>query len=468
MIKHKFWTTFRFFLFLFILPSLIFAQFNFHTIDYYKETADRILESSLGERVGYKWLKELCEIGPRLSGSPESYEAIKWAELKFNEMDCDSIWLQPIIVPHWVRGDTEVAIVRNSKEFEGKKLSIAALGGSIGTVGDGIQGKVMEVHSFEELKLRANEAEGKIIFFNRPFNKTISSTFRAYGDAVEQRTYGAIEAAKYGGVAAIVRSVTSKPDNVPHVGAMKYVDSLINVPSVAIGVKDADWLSKAVKDDPNLEIQLILSCVNLDEIESYNVIGEIRGTEYPNEIIVVGGHFDSWDKGCGAHDDGAPCIQTMEVLDLIKRLDLKPKRTIRCVLFINEENGLRGGLGYGNYADSNESEYHLAAIESDRGALIPRGFTTDADSTTIEYLHDWLPILNKTKIDWIRKGGTGADISRIKTARALFGFVPDDQRYFDFHHSDNDTFESVNAREMQFGTAAITLMAYLLSEEGLK
>jgi hypothetical protein len=247
---------------------------------------------------------------------------------------------------------------------------------------------------------------------------------------------------------------------------MKYNDAVNRIPAVAIGLEDADFLSSLLKDDPNCEVGLDLDCANLPEVESYNVIAEVRGNEFPEEVIVVGGHFDSWDKGHGAHDDGAPCIQTMEVLNQLLKLKLNPKRTIRCVLFINEENGLRGGIKYGEYSEYCK-ETHLAAIESDRGVFVPQGFSVTADDETIALLNDWLPVLNKSKIDWITKGGSGADISRIKNTKALIGFVPDDQRYFDYHHSDNDVFESVNAREMQLGTAAITMLAYLISQEGL-
>ncbi|MFC2085136.1 M28 family peptidase, partial [Bacteroidota bacterium] len=274
------------------------------------------------------------------------------------------------------------------------------------------------------------------------------------------------EAAKFGAIAAIVRSVTSKYDNTPHVGTLSYEKDVKKIPSVTIGLMDADFLSKAIINEPDLEINIRMDCKSFPDTISYNVIGEIKGKEKSNEIIVVGGHFDSWDKGHGAHDDGAPCIQTMEVLDIFKKLNLIPKRTIRCVLFINEENGLRGALKYGEYSESS-NQYHLAAIESDRGAFTPRGFTVDADSLIIYKMQSWFPIVNMAKIDWIKKGGSGADISKIKNTKALIGYVPDNLRYFDVHHSDNDIIESVNPKEMQLGTAAITILTYLISEEGL-
>jgi len=432
----------------------------------YQKVADSLISRSLSDLKGYGWLKELCDIGPRLSGSENSLRAIYWAKEKMESLGFDSVWLQPVMVPKWVRNDIETAFVSHSQKYKGRKLSIASFGGSIATPSNGITGEVIEVKSFDELKFLGNKIKGKIVFYNRPFDKSLVSTFEAYGKAVDQRTRGAIEAAKYGAVASIVRSITSKDDNIPHTGIMYYDDSVTKIPHAAIGVLDADFLSSAIKEEPNLKITLTMNCENLPDVLSYNVIGEIKGSSLPNEVIVLGGHFDSWDKGCGAHDDGAPCILTMEVLDLFKRINIKPKRTIRCVLFINEENGLRGGIEYGKYADSAKVK-HIAAIEADRGAFTPRGFNVTTDSTTIKKLQEWLPILNKSHIDWIRPGGSGGDVAQIKNAKALFGFVPDDQRYMDVHHSENDVFEAVHPREMQLGTAALAILAYLLSEEGL-
>lgn len=456
------------FLILIVLVSFSFPQnFNSHSTDHYKEVTDRIINSTLSEMKGYDWLNELCtNIGPRLSGSENSMKAIHWAEEKFNEMGVDSVWLEPVMVPKWVRGDIESAKVIDSKKYKNKSLNIASLGRSVGTPKDGITAEVIEIHSFEELNERANEIKNKIVFFNRPFDQRFVYTFQAYGDAVDQRVFGPSKAAEHGAVAVLVRSVTSKYDNVPHVGTLVYADSVKKIPAAAIGLIDADLLSSAIKEDPNLQVEIKMDCENQGLVPSYNVIAQINGTEHPNEIVAVGGHWDSWDKGCGAHDDGAPSIQTMEVLDIFKRLEIKPKRTIRCILFINEENGSKGAYVY---ADSsfNKKEFHLAAIESDRGVFTPRGFATDADSNTIERMQSWLPILNKSNIDWIRKGGTGADISKLKNVKVQFGYVPDSQRYFDVHHSANDIFDSVNPREMQLGTSAITILTYLLSEEGL-
>lgn len=433
----------------------------------YTNITHSIIDYSLTEKVGHKWLKELCAIGPRLSGSVESELAINWAVNKFKEINCDTVWLQPVMVPRWVRGIKESAIISKSLKFAERKLNIASLGGSVGTDSKNVAGQVFEIKKFEDLKnIDISNTKGKIFFFNEPFDETFSNTFEAYGKAVQQRVYGVDEAAKLGAIAVVVRSVTSKYDNIPHVGTLFYSDSVKRIPGVSIGVQDADFLSNLLKEEPFAEISLDIDCHTLPDVVSYNVIAEIRGNELPEEIIVVGGHLDSWDKGCGAQDAAAPCIQTMEVLHQLKTLGLHPKRTIRCVLFTNEENGLKGAIKYGEYSAVHK-EKHVAAIESDRGVFEPRGFYVEAESEIIGKMEEWLPLLMETKIDWIKKGGSGADISRIKGTSAKIGFAPDDQKYFDYHHSDNDIFETVNPREMQLGTAAITLLAYLISEEGL-
>ncbi len=443
------------------LPA--FAQIS---TDKYQNIAKKIVKTALGEQKGYQLLEDLCNIGPRLSGYPGSYKALDWCAAQLDSLGCDRVWLHSVMVPHWQRGETEQAFLTDSKNTEQSELVVAALGGSIDTPEGGISAQVLEVRSFEELKEKAEQARGKIIFFNRPFDPTVLFTFDGYGGAVKQRTQGAIQAAKVGGVAALVRSVTSLNDNVPHTGLVRYEEGTTQIPAAALGVLDADKLSLALKNDPELEVTVNLSCQNLPEEESFNVIGEIRGNKYPDEVIVVGGHIDAWDKGDGAHDDGAGCIQSIEVLYLLKKLGLQPSRTIRCVLFTDEEQHQTGAKAYGYYA-SYTSEKHLAAIESDRGAFTPRGFNVTADSSIINNMQAWLPYLKNASIEWITKGGSGSDIAKIKNATALIGYVPDGQRYFDFHHSANDVFEAVHPRELELGSAAMTILTYLISEEGL-
>lgn len=452
----------KIFLPIFLLAFNINAQIN---LSKFQPIADSIKNHSLNNNIGYNWLSELSQIGSRPANSKNFLKAIDWAKNKFEEIGVDTIYTQEVTIPNWIRNDIEKAQLVNSKGEFISDLTVASLGGSKGAP-DGIRGKILEVKSFEELQSKKSQAQGKIIFFNRSFNQTFKNTFRGYGEAVNQRTQGAIEADKVGGIAAIVRSVTTKNDDVPHVGIMRYADSLKQIPAVAISIEDADFLSDLIRKNPNYEVEITTNCENLPDTKSFNLIAEIKGTEFPEEIIVVGGHLDSWDKGDGAHDDGAPSIQTMEILHIFNKLGIKPKRTIRCVLFTAEEIGLFGGIEYGRIAEL-KNEFHLAAIESDRGAFTPRGFTAQTDSISLSKMQKWIPLLKETGIDWFEFGGSGPDISRIKNVKAGIGFIPDDQRYFDVHHSDNDTIDSVNPREMQLGTAAMAILTLLLSEIGL-
>lgn len=449
----------------FILNINITAQIDSTKLKNFNHTADQIIRSSLNETKGYQYLRELCDIGPRLSGSENYEKAIIWAKKKMEMIGCDTVWLQPVMAPHWVRGNIEKAKIINSKLYQGKELKIAALGGSISTNKDGLTAEVIEVSNFAELKKRQLEVKGKIVFFSRALDQGLVNTFSGYSGAVDQRVYGAIEAAKYGAIGVIIRSVTTKHDNVPHTGVMLYVDSLPKIPSVAAGYLDSDFLHAALIKDPHLKLNIRLNCQTLPDVSSYNLVAEIKGIELPDEIIVVGGHLDSWDQGCGAHDNGAGCVQSMEVLDLLKRLDIKPKRTIRCVLFNNEENGSRGGKEYSKYVET-ENVKHIAAIESDRGGFTPIGFDVDSDSIVLNKIKNFLPVLERCNINWIRKGGSGVDVSYIKNIKAKIGYVPDSQRYMDVHHSANDVFEEVHPRELELGSAAITILTYLISEEG--
>jgi carboxypeptidase Q len=449
-------------LLLIILISIqLFPQRDSSTLDQYNFLTDQIIRKTLTEKPGYKLLQELCDVGPRLSGSENSLRAIHWAEEKLKSFEVDRVWLQPVMVPHWERGSVETAEIIN-----GKSLNILSLGGSISTPENGITANVIEVKNFTELKERQNEVKGKIVFFSRPLDEGLLNTFAGYGGAVDQRFYGAVEAAKYGAVAVLIRSITTKHDNVPHTGVMGYADSLQKIPAAAIGYLDSDYLHNALVENPDLKIKLNMDCKTFPDAQSYNVVAEITGSEVPEEIIVVGSHFDSWDVGCGAHDDGAGCVQSMVVLYLLKELKIKPKRTIRCVLFINEENGSRGGKEYGKFVETN-NENHLAAIESDRGGFTPIGFDVDSDSASLIKIKSWLPVLEKSGINWVKKGGSGVDVQYIKNTKAKLGYVPDVQRYMDVHHSANDTFESIHPRELELGAASIAIMAYLISEEGL-
>lgn len=417
----------------------------------------------------YQTLDYLChQIGGRLSGSPQAEQAVKYMYLKMQSYGFDTVYLQPVMVPHWVRGAKEEAFI--AKGYEKFDVRVCALGGSVGTSEKGLDAEVIEVQSIAELKVLGKEQiKGKIVFFNRPMDPTHINTGSAYGGAGDQRGSGPAEAARYGAVAAVVRSLTLSNDDYPHTGMTKYNDSLPKIPACAISTKGADALSKLLKLKTAGQVRMFLkmSCQTLPDVLSYNVIGELKGTEKPNEIIIAGGHLDSWDTGQGAHDDGAGCVQSIEAVRLIKQLGLKPKRTIRVVLFMNEENGVKGGNEYARVAANDKTSKHIAAIESDAGGFTPRAFGID-DSISVNFLKQWEQIFVPYGIEHIQKGWGGVDIAPLKkNGTVLIGYLPDSQRYFDYHHTEIDTFDKVNKRELELGAAAIGAMMWLLSEEGV-
>jgi hypothetical protein len=433
----------------------------------YAEIAQQIIRTALAEGQAYRMLAELTSFGPRLSGSPQAAAAVEWSRQTMMKLGFDNVRLQEAMVPHWVRGPVEEAAIINSTTLGTIPLAVCALGGSVATPEMGIVAEVVEVKSFEELRALGKKADGKIIFFNRPMDAGKINTFEAYGGAVNQRGSGAIEAAKAGGVAALVRSMTTRLDDVPHTGGMGYQDGLPKIPAAAISTMDANLLSQLIAQEKTVRVRLKLTCQTLPEAPSANVIGELTGAEKPEEIIVVGGHLDSWDKGTGAHDDGAGCVQSIEVLRLLKTLNLKPKRTIRAVMFINEENGLRGAEAYGREAAMSKSK-HIAAIESDRGGFAPRGFSVETDSARLARLANWAYLFKEIGADNIFRGGSGADISvLVRQGVPGIGLVPESQRYFDYHHSDNDVLAAVNERELHLGAAAMAILCYVIAQEGL-
>ncbi|TAF66693.1 MAG: peptidase M28 family protein [Cytophagales bacterium] len=413
---------------------------------------------------GYYYLDTLCnQIGARLSGSEGAQKAVVYCEKVMKNLGFDKVYLQPVKVPKWVRGNAEKAfIIAKSEKIP---LKVCALGNSIGTGEKGAQAEIIEVKDFETLKqLGEEKIKGKIVFFNRSMNPAYIETFTAYGQASNQRVQGASEAAKYGAIAVIVRSMTTNLDDIPHTGTLRYQLNVPQIPAVAISTNDAEKLSKAIKNDPNTLIYLETHCQNLGEVDSYNVIGEITGTEKPEEIIVVGGHLDSWDLAQGAHDDGTGCMQSIEVLRLFKKNNIKPKRTIRAVMFMNEENGLNGGRTYAQEA-KNKKEKHIVAIESDSGGFIPLGFSVDNDQGKLELMQQWIPLLEPFQLFFIKKGYGGADISPLRDqGTILIALRPDSQRYFDYHHTAIDTFDKVNPREMQMGAAAMATLIFLLDK----
>ncbi len=417
----------------------------------------------------YDWLRSLCfDVGHRLSGSPEAEKAVQFTEKMFEEAGADTVWLQEVMVPHWVRGEKEEAKIIDSRKNT-QSVPVLALGRSVATPQEGITADIIEVYDFDQLKKLGEEnIKGKIVFFNHPFDEAHVNTFAAYSEAGKYRWAAPSEAARYGAVATICRSMTNVEDDYPHTGAMGYNDSLPKIPCAAISTNGANLLSRIIKADPKVQFYLKMNCQTLDSVKSYNVIAELRGTEFPEEYISVGGHLDSWDVGHGAHDDGAGVVQGIEVLRTFKALNIKPKRSIRAVAWMNEENGVMGGKVYAETALM-KKENHIAAIESDAGASTPYGFGLDMSESQRNKVKEWTPLFMPYLIWNFEFEHGGTDIGPLKKhlETPLIGLIVDSQRYFDYHHAASDTFEKVNKRELHLGAAAMAAMVYMLSQYGL-
>ncbi|MGB0789621.1 MAG: M20/M25/M40 family metallo-hydrolase [Marinirhabdus sp.] len=430
-----------------------------------------IYSTALLKGKSYEWLDHLSnKIGGRLSGSVQAERAVKYTQTELKKLGLDKVWLQPVMVPKWVRGAKEYAYIQTAPGLS-TTTAICALGGSVPTPHQGLKAQVVEVQGIEDLATYGREKiEGKIVFYNRPMNAELINTFAAYGGCVDQRYSGAAEAAKYGAVGVVVRSMNLRLDDLPHTGTMSYGSTKPEdrIPACAISTNGAEYLSRALKLKPDLQFYFKQSCKTYPDVQSHNVIGEITGTEYPNKYMLVGGHLDSWDLGDGSHDDGAGCVQGMEVLHIMKTLGYRPKHSIRVVLFMNEENGLRGGRKYAEEAQL-KNEKHIFALESDAGGFTPRGFSFDTDSENYAQIESWKPLFEPYLVHSFTKGGSGADIGPLKNGQVvLAGLRPDPQRYFDHHHAANDTFDAMNKRELELGAAAMTSLVYLMDRYGSK
>jgi carboxypeptidase Q len=415
------------------------------------------------------------QIGGRLAGSPQMVKAEKWGQQTLQASGADKVWLQECMVPHWVRGGRDEAVVYYplaAKQGVGfargsKQLDVIALGNSIGSGRNGVQGDVIEIQSFEDLDEKKDKVKGRVVFYNVKFNPTYVSTFNAYRDAARYRTTGAGRAAKYGAMAVIVRSMSHATNNIPHTGAMRYDTAYAKIPAVAVGLQDADWLSAALKKG-SLNTTIKTYGHFLPDTIGHNVIGELKGTEFPGEFITVGGHLDSWDNCEGAHDDGAGIVQTIEILRAFRALGYKPKHTIRFVLFANEENGLKGADKYAEEAKA-KNEKHIFALESDAGGFTPRGFSFTVSDAQFEKIQPWKELLFPYGCTEFTRGGGGADIGPLNEdlKTPLAGLSPDSQRYFDYHHARSDVFEAVNKRELELGAINMAALIYLVDKYGL-
>jgi carboxypeptidase Q len=453
-------------LFVFFTLSSLVAQ-NPATTSSHETFVRRLYTRALTEGQSYDWLRTLCQdVGHRLSGSAGGERAVRWAKSTLDTLGLDSVWLQPVMIPHWERGTPESVRVIRSAQAGTFDLRVLALGGSVGTDGRTIEAEVVEAKSWSDLdKLGEAGIRGKIVFFNRPMDPAKIRSFDAYGGAVDQRVSGASKAARYGAIGVLVRSMTQGLDDWPHTGSLRYDSAVTRIPAVAVSTNDAEKISKILRKEGKMTVSMRLDCRVLPDVQSYNVIGEIRGSTHPEQVLLVGGHLDSWDVGEGAHDDGAGCVQSMDVLRVLHRSGYQPRHTVRCVLFANEENGLRGGRTYAAEA-KRKGELHRCAIETDAGGFTPRGFTFDADGAVFETLFEKIkplrPYFEQYNLT-LNPGGSGADIGPLKDQGGLLcGYYPDSQRYFDFHHTAADVFSAVNKRELELGTASMAALVYLL------
>lgn len=400
------------------------------------------------------------EIGHRLSGSPEAARAVTWGEAALKQAGADKVWLQPVLVPLWVRGSESLMVQLKGKEFE--PLHMLSLGNTEGTAGKVLERTLICVPDLAAFdKLSDAEVKDKIVFFDYKFRQELISTFEGYGDAVKYRWVAVNKAAQRGAAAVIIRSVSTAPDDVPHTGASRYEDDAPHIPAIAIGNTGADKLAAACKKRV-IKARLTSDCGMKGVMPSYNVIGEIRGAEEPESVIVVGGHLDSWDVGEGAHDDGAGCVQAIEVIRTFKALHIKPRHTVRAVLFMNEENGVKGGNAYADSAKA-KGERHILAMESDAGGFTPRGIGLEMPELLKQKVKSWAPLFLPYGVyDFDQEEG-GVDVGPLKKQLGvpLAGLLPDSQRYFDLHHSRNDVFETVSHRELKLGAWTMAAMVYL-------
>jgi len=428
-------------------------------------TAVALRTEGLRSERAFTMLADLVQtVGPRLPGSPAAAAAVEHMRRVMDGLGFET-WLEPTTVQHWVRGEETAEMVDAAGRVVGS-LTVSSLGGSVPTPESGVLAPLIEVDSFDRLDALDSSARGAVVFFNRPMNPALIDTFRAYGESAVFRSGGPSRAARCGAVAALIRSVNPRIDDFPHTGLVEYDPAETRIPAAAVSTADAERLSARLKENPGLRVRLKMTCADLEPVVSANVIGQIRGSDKPDEIVLIGGHLDSWDLAVGAHDDGAGCVQAVEALRLIQACGLKPRRTIRAVMFMNEEFGASGGRDYA--ADlRRKTERHVAAMESDRGGFLPLYFTIGGPlSIRRKYIaHD--RAFRSLGLSGIRAGGGGSDIGPIVQQGAVpMGFIPNAQTYFELHHSGLDTLDKVHPRELELGAIVLALGAYIVSEEG--
>ena len=454
----------KLFFLVFCWPFLTQAQINQDSITI-KKMSDEIMTNGKA----YDLLRQLTkQIGGRLAGSPQQQNAAIWGQRNMAAFAPDKVYMQPCKTPNWQRGGKDFAsVVSVNGKVMNRPLAALALGNSLGSNGL-VESELLAVADFDELEKRKDEVKGKIVYYHSMFDPNLIQTFGAYGKMGVYRSTGASRAAKYGAIGVMLHSLSTAPDNAPHTGGMKYDEDYPKIPAVALGPNDAKELYANAKKG-TIRVQMQTYGYFLPDADENNVVAEIKGSTFPNEIITIGGHLDSWDVNEGAHDDGAGIVQTMEILRTMKALNYQPKRTIRFVLFANEENGMRGGNKYAELAKQN-NEQHVFALESDAGGFTPRAIGISATSPEqFKKMQQWASLLKPYGTE-ITAGGGGADIGPLKNVNAaivLAGLVPDSQRYFDLHHAKTDVFENVNKRELLLGAVNMAAIVYLVDQYGV-
>jgi carboxypeptidase Q len=415
----------------------------------------------------YRNLYQLTKtIGPRLSGTPQTYLAENWGQEMLRQAGAEKVYLQKTMIPHWVRGGKDESYLINGKNRQ--SLAVIALGNSVSTRVGGITAPMIMIRDFNELEKRKDEVRGKIVFFNHPFNVDFVWVFNAYAESVPYRVEGASRAAKYGALGVVVRSMTNSTDNLPHTGAMIYNDSFPKIPALAVGLLDAEKMEAASVSQKDLRLFISTQAHALADTVGYNVIGEWQGLEFPDQYITVGGHLDSWDPAEGASDDGTGCVQSIEVLRALKATGYRPRHSIRIVLFTDEENGGRGARAYASEAVA-KKEKHIFALESDGGGFTPRGFSFSGTPSQLAAIQTYLPLLRPYGVYEFTASGSGADVEPLHDSTGVLSaeLLPDSQRYFDYHHAASDIFEKVNKRELELGAINMAGLIYLVDKYGL-
>jgi len=446
------------------IPMLASAQNNADSV-YIKKISDEIMRNGKAHDL----LRELTKgIGGRLAGSVQYTKAVQWGEASLKKLGADKVFLQECMMPNWKRGGKDLAVVvlQNGKKID-RSLDVLALGNSFGTGGKPLVAEVVAVQDFDEMEAKKDQLKGKIVYFNNKFNPTNIQTFKSYGEAGQYRRSGPSRAAKYGAVGVMIRSLTEATDNNPHTGSTGYDEAYPKIPAIALGNEDADYIWSTTRNN-SIKVFMTTNGSFGPDVVGHSVVAELTGTEFPNEYITVGGHLDSWDVNEGAHDDGAGIVQTIEIMRALKSIGYKPKRTLRFVLFANEENGMRGGNKYAEEAKKN-NETHVFALESDAGGFTPRGFGFTVSSAQLTKIQSWLSLLKPYGTDFLQAGGGGADIGPLNKTfgTAIAGLMPDSQRYFDIHHARSDVFENVNKRELNLGAVNMAALIYLVDQYGL-